>query len=388
MSSGTFYPANESDGGFFTSSYFSSQWQITLGGSAAYDIFERFRNVTIPNGSTITSAHVSFRSNANESGTISATIYANDEDNPSAPTSYSEANSLTLTSASEAWTISDAWVSGTYYNTVDITDIIQEIVNRPGWSSGNAIVVVIKTDSTNVRYIFNYDSYQGGGGPKAELHVAYSNAINVSAESVSLSLTTHQSTVDAPTNINASTASLTFSENSADVFFGQWVSASVASLTVNAYAADIIANTNVIALCGSLALKPQAATISYDLEIAAATVALYLVSHDAVIWDGAAWAKWIKANGSRLTRLYYFTLTGSADGVADAEIPISSWQARRKSGEPTFLSTVIPWTQVYQDQVDVRPNGTMKVSMAYLLGGVEQYRKPFARPTWTRIRQG
>jgi concanavalin A-like lectin/glucanase superfamily protein len=93
------------------------------------------------------------------------------------------------------------------------------------------------------------------------------------------------------------------------------------------------------------------------------------------VWDGTAWKAWIDANGHRLTRLYYFTLTGDADSTTDAIIPITSWQARRKSGEPTFLSVVIPWTQIYEDQVDARPNGTMKIDMAYLLDGVEQYRE-------------
>ena len=42
-----------------------------------------------------------------------------------------------LTTASVAWSNMAAWTAGQWYNSPDISSIIQEIVNQGGWTSGN-----------------------------------------------------------------------------------------------------------------------------------------------------------------------------------------------------------------------------------------------------------
>jgi len=66
--------------------------------------------------------------------------------------------------------------------------------------------------------------------------------------------------------------------------------------------------------------------------------------------------------------VYIFTLTGDADGTTDIEIPISSFQARLRSGSPTYLQVVIPGMD-YASQITARSNGDLKVDAAYLVGG-------------------
>jgi len=84
-------------------------------------------------------------------------------------------------------------------------------------------------------------------------------------------------------------------------------------------------------------------------------------------------------------------LTGDGDGTTDVTIPISSWQARRKDGEPTFLSVVVPGTS-YQTVIEARTNGTMKINLAYLIGSTEHYRETICEvdlePDLTRIDKG
>lgn len=92
------------------------------------------------------------------------------------------------------------------------------------------------------------------------------------------------------------------------------------------------------------------------------------------IWDGAAWKAWVDAYGSKCTKLYYCTLTGSADSQTDLTIPMSSFQARRKSAAPTFLAVVTPGTSL-ETEIGLRPNGTLEIEMAYVLNGVEEYRE-------------
>ena len=69
-----------------------------------------------------------------------------------------------------------------------------------------------------------------------------------------------------------------------------------------------------------------------------------------------------------LPRVYTFTLTGADDGVDDIVIPIKSFQSRLKSGDPTYLSVVIPGTD-YASAINLRLNGDLVVRMGYLSGG-------------------
>jgi len=65
---------------------------------------------------------------------------------------------------------------------------------------------------------------------------------------------------------------------------------------------------------------------------------------------------------------YLFTLTGAADSTTDIEIPISSFQCRMRSGDPTYLSVVIPGSE-YATEITARANGTLQIEMAYKQDG-------------------
>lgn len=68
------------------------------------------------------------------------------------------------------------------------------------------------------------------------------------------------------------------------------------------------------------------------------------------------------------TRVYLFTLTGAEDSTTDVEIPMKSFQARLRSGDPTYLQVVIPGMD-YATHINARSNGTLKVDVAYLVDG-------------------
>jgi hypothetical protein len=72
--------------------------------------------------------------------------------------------------------------------------------------------------------------------------------------------------------------------------------------------------------------------------------------------------------GSAIIR-YFCILTGAADGTTDLTLPMKSFQARRRSGDPTYLSVVIP-TVDYASEIAARPNGTLKIQQAYEQNGV------------------
>lgn len=106
--------------------------------------------VNIAQGATINSAYITLTAYVAGSGTLLSKIYANDVDSASTPTQVSEADAIltALTTAVEDYDTSESWVQDGTYNSVDITDIIQEIVDRAGWSGGNSLTIIIKDDGT------------------------------------------------------------------------------------------------------------------------------------------------------------------------------------------------------------------------------------------------
>ena len=174
--SGTYYPAANSDDAYVTgASFYVEDNDFVFGNvGSACDGFVRFLNVTIPQGATITSAYVKFTCSISQSTTVcNLNCYFNDADNPSAPTDATEFNALDLTGA-VAWSAVAAWTDGTQYDTPELKTILQTIVDRGGWASGQAIIVVVKdngSDGSARRYASQYD--RDAGNEKAELHVSW-----------------------------------------------------------------------------------------------------------------------------------------------------------------------------------------------------------------------
>jgi type IV pilus assembly protein PilY1 len=116
----------------------------------------RFPNVTIPQGADVHRAYIMFKTTNRSTspyGDIYSNIYAVDEDNHAAPTSFSEWNTDhgLHTTASVAWGPFAAWGTvgiGLRFKTPNIAPVIDEVVKRGGWSSGNAIGIHIEGDPT------------------------------------------------------------------------------------------------------------------------------------------------------------------------------------------------------------------------------------------------
>lgn len=100
--------------------------------------FARFTNVTIPPGATIVSATLKISSFSFSGGTAACHIRAVAADNPAQP-SGSSIDTATLTIATVDWSATGVTAPVT---SPDIASVIQEIVNRPGWASGNALTLV------------------------------------------------------------------------------------------------------------------------------------------------------------------------------------------------------------------------------------------------------
>jgi len=101
----------------------------------------RFTDVQIPFGAKIDSAYLIIYSHEEEKDTAKVTIYGQASDN----TTTFSVDSLILdrpkTSAKVYWEITELWPIWTKFRTPNVTEIIQEIVDRQGWKSGNSLAL-------------------------------------------------------------------------------------------------------------------------------------------------------------------------------------------------------------------------------------------------------
>lgn len=123
------------------------------------DAFFRFDNVAIPNAATIATAYLEICPNGNDNGSPELIVHGIDEDDAAAPTSAAEFAADPHVAASVQWDA--AWVAQVWEQSPDITTIIQDIVDRAGWSSGNALMLQVCDDlgsGVNNVYSVFYDN--------------------------------------------------------------------------------------------------------------------------------------------------------------------------------------------------------------------------------------
>jgi hypothetical protein len=102
----------------------------------------RFTNVTIAQGLTVNQALVNFyvTSTTNDSPGGSTVGCQDSDDAGTFTTGTNNITNRTRTTALTTWSGNNI---GSGYQAVDITAAVQEVINRPGWVSGNDIAVII-----------------------------------------------------------------------------------------------------------------------------------------------------------------------------------------------------------------------------------------------------
>lgn len=166
-----------------------------------------FSNITIGQGTKISSAYIDFRvsSVTNESGPIEFTVYGEDVDNPNGFTAYTDAcpgagndkciHDRTRTTRSSSYSIN--FSTNTYR--IDVTDLVQEIVCRGAsssqpcvgdfngsgsWSSGNSINIFListeSTDNNNIQILSQDDTGTTMLDPTLQINVAPSGTTDKS----------------------------------------------------------------------------------------------------------------------------------------------------------------------------------------------------------------
>ncbi len=132
----------------------------------------RFTNLALPPGATIVDAWVRFSVDESTSVPTTLTLRAHATDDAPAFMSLSgDLSGRPLTSAAVSWTPqewSSVGASGPAQTTPGLAPIVQEIVDRPGWSSGGALALIITGSGKRVAA-----AWDDGPATAAVLHVDY-----------------------------------------------------------------------------------------------------------------------------------------------------------------------------------------------------------------------
>jgi chitodextrinase len=148
----------------------SSDLEITLDKTREQVVGLRFVGVDVPRFATIESAHVQFTADEADSDPSSLTIHgeASGDAVPFSAAAF-DLTSRPTTQASVPWSPAPWTVvgaAGSVESTDDLTDVLQEIVDRSDWSAGNALALIISGNGRRVA-----ESYDGTAAP--ELVIQY-----------------------------------------------------------------------------------------------------------------------------------------------------------------------------------------------------------------------
>ena len=136
----------------------------------------RFENLEIPRGAAISQAYLEFTADRAEDEPASLVFRGQAID--SAPTfvrARDDISSRSKTSASVAWSNVPPWAKAEeVHKTPDLSSIVQEIVNRQGWSSGSSLVFMVA--GSGQRPAVSYDGAirdaEPGWAPRLYVHYA------------------------------------------------------------------------------------------------------------------------------------------------------------------------------------------------------------------------
>lgn len=131
----------------------------------------RFAGLAVPRGATITSAYVQFTADESQSEATSLSIQGEAADN-AAGYARTTRNITTRarTSAAASWAPTP-WTAGQVaaaQRTPDLSAVVQEVVNRPGWASGNALALVVTGSGHRTA-----KSFDGAAAQAPLLHVEF-----------------------------------------------------------------------------------------------------------------------------------------------------------------------------------------------------------------------
>jgi hypothetical protein len=114
----------------------------------------------------------------------------------------------------------------------------------------------------------------------------------------------------------------------------------------------------------ALELSPLELTWSLGKQIPAASLALTTLRPQAIYEPTAS-------QPARYVYRCYLTGDKESPPITDLELPMASFQSRRRNGEQTYLSVIIPNPTPYIDGINARINGDIVIYSGFAVGDTE-----------------
>ncbi|MCV2883120.1 PilC/PilY family type IV pilus protein [Aestuariibacter sp. AA17] len=151
--------------------YDSTGSELTLNDNNNRYIGIRFKNIAVPKGVTIVSAHLSLTAYQHYTGgSASMVIRGVNEDDPNDFHPYSRYLLRNKPkTAGVNWSGIPSWYKNNTYQSPDVSSIVQSLVNRSGWTSGNDMAFVL-SDFSGFRGGYTYKGKPSGA---AQLTIKY-----------------------------------------------------------------------------------------------------------------------------------------------------------------------------------------------------------------------
>jgi len=142
----------------------------------------RFTGVTIPNAATITSAVLNLYSSGTGTGTTAlAKFFGEAADNPATFSNSTalkpEGRTRTTAYVTKSFTVANWAATGFDKEYVDVTSLVQEIVNRGGWASGNSLVLVAHDNGSSNNNYIGHSTYDSASSRGAKLSITYTSGV-------------------------------------------------------------------------------------------------------------------------------------------------------------------------------------------------------------------
>lgn len=332
MSEVVLHPVAAGDDSYSDSSLYSTGGiQIGCISTSPRTAYFRFPSASIDSQSAISSAILSVQAYAIDSISLTVRIFGNDVDNAIAPLNKTQGDALGRTTAYVDWAV-PSFTTGNDY-TVDIKDVVQEVIDRAGWSSGNALQIIIEslvTTSTAYRQIKDVAAVP------ATLTITYSPVVTYSVPAAGIVIT-----------------------RNAPIFSPYYIEIPAAGLVVAGHGALPWVEFDVPCLPGLL-LGAPAPKYGYVLLLPVAGIEVEDLN-PSYVW--AINARFLPAAQT----IYTLTLTGDGESPAleDITLPMSSFQGRMRDGSPSYLACYIPNATAYADAIAARTNGDIVIQKGY-----------------------
>lgn len=131
----------------------------------------RFRHIFVPQGARIDSAYIIVHSHESKTAEDVARITITGEAADHSETFTEEAliTDRPQTNASVLWVVDEEWGLWTAHRTADLSSIVQEIVDRDGWASGNALSFILAGENQGPSELENareWESFENIADPE------------------------------------------------------------------------------------------------------------------------------------------------------------------------------------------------------------------------------